>query len=156
MRPIGIIRSPHREVEKTPIQPTFAAGIQGTVEIDPAFEEGLTDLEGFSHLWLIYWLHRADEPRLTVRPFLEDTPHGVFATRAPCRPNPLGLSLVRLVRRAGRILHVEDVDILDGTPLLDIKPYVDRFDTGTNVRFGWLEKIDDDTARRRGRRGWDK
>jgi tRNA-Thr(GGU) m(6)t(6)A37 methyltransferase TsaA len=155
MRPIGIIHSPHRQAEKTPIQPTFATGIEGTVEIDPAFEEGLTDLEGFSHLWLIYLFHLAGEPRLTVKPFLEDVPRGVFATRAPRRPNPIGLSLVRLVRRVGRTLYVEDVDILDGTPLLDIKPYVGRFDVREGARCGWQDQIDEDVAHRRGRRGYE-
>ncbi len=153
-RPIGVIRSPHTTPEHTPIQPTFAKGIAGTAELDPAYAEGLTDIEGFSHLWLIYLFDRASEPRLTVKPFLEDTPHGVFATRAPCRPNPVGLSLVRLVGREGAVLHLEDVDILDGTPLLDIKPHVVRFDVREGVRSGWVDRVEDAAAEQRGRRGW--
>jgi tRNA-Thr(GGU) m(6)t(6)A37 methyltransferase TsaA len=154
-QPIGIVHSPHAVAEKTPIQPVFAEGIAGTVEVYPELEEGLADIEGFSHLWLIYALDRVAEVSLTVKPFLEDHPHGVFATRAPRRPNPIGLSLVRLVRRVGRILHVEDVDILDGTPLLDIKPYAQRFDVREHVRCGWLDHIDDETAWKRGRRALD-
>lgn len=149
---IGVIHSPHQVAEKTPIQPSFATGIPGTVELDPAYEAGLADLDGFSHIWLVYLLDRVGERRLTVKPFLEDVPHGVFATRAPCRPNPIGLSLVRLVRRAGCTLYVEDVDVLDGTPLLDIKPYVDRFDRSEDVRCGWVDGVDEAAAQQRGRR----
>lgn len=154
LHPIGVIHTPHTAAERTPIQPNFAAGIPGTAEIEPAYKAGLADLDGFSHIWLIYWFDRVGPTRLTVTPFLEDTPHGVFATRAPCRPNALGLSLVRLVRQEGCTLHLEDVDILDGTPLLDIKPYVDRFDLRTNVRCGWLDRVDESTAHHRGRRGY--
>jgi tRNA-Thr(GGU) m(6)t(6)A37 methyltransferase TsaA len=154
-RPVGVIHTPHTVAEKTPIQPSFAAGTRGTAEILPEYAEGLTDLEGFSHIWLVYAFDRAGEPRLMVKPFLEDVAHGVFATRAPCRPNPLGLSLVRLVRREGCTLHLEDVDILDGTPLLDIKPYVTRFDVREGARCGWQEHVDDATAQCRGRRGFE-
>lgn len=150
--PIGIIHTPHARPEETPIQPVFAEGVQGRAEIFPDHSDGLQDLDGFSHVWLLYWFHRAGAPRLTVQPFLQDSEHGVFATRAPTRPNPIGLSLVRLVRREGCVLHFEDVDMLDGTPLLDIKPYVPRFDCRANVRTGWLESVDDQTAQRRGRR----
>ena len=155
LRPIGVIRSPHTEAAKTPIQPSFASGIPGTAEIHSAHEEGLADLNGFSHVWLVYFFDRIDAPRLTVNPYLEDRPHGVFATRAPCRPNPIGLSLVRLVRREGCTLHLEDVDILDGTPLLDIKPYVTRFDRREGVRSGWVDQVDETTAQRRGRREYE-
>ncbi len=155
LRPIGTIHSPHLAPDKTPIQPPFAIGIPGTAEIAAEYAAGLTDVEGFSHIWLVYVFDRALAPQLTVTPFLEDVPHGVFATRAPCRPNPIGLSLVRLVRRDGCTLHLEDVDILDNTPLLDIKPYVGRFDCRDNARFGWLEHVDEKAARRRGRRGFD-
>ncbi len=153
-RSIGVIHSPHTIAEKTPIQPSFAAGIPGTVEVDPAYAEGLADLDGFSHVWLVYLFDRTGAPRLTVKPFLEDVPHGVFATRAPCRPNPIGLSLVRLTGRDGGTLHVEDVDILDGTPLLDIKPYVGPFDRRDDVRCGWLDQINEQDAQQRGRRGY--
>ena len=155
LRPIGVIRSPHTVAEKTPIQPVFAATTRGTAELQHEYEEGLVDLEGFSHLWLIYVFHQAGEPCLTVKPFLDDEPHGVFATRAPCRPNPIGMSLVRLVGREGPILHLEDVDVLDGTPLLDIKPYIARFDVRDSTCCGWHEHVDDETAGKRGRRGFE-
>ena len=152
--PIGVVRTPHTRPEDTPIQPVFAKGVPGRVEVLPGFEEGLRDIEGFSHVYLLYAFDRASAPRLSVTPYLEDTERGVFATRAPCRPNAIGMSLVRLVSREGAVLHVEDVDILDGTPLLDIKPYVARFDSREDVRSGWSEDIDEDTAWERGRRGF--
>ena len=151
-RPIGIIRSPHTDPSRTPIQPRYARGIEGRAEVNPIFREGLDDIDGFSHVVLLYHLHRANEARLTVVPYLDDTPRGVFATRAPSRPNPIGMSVVRLHRRDGRILHIENVDILDGTPLLDIKPHIDRFGVADSVRSGWQENIDEETAKRRGRR----
>ena len=154
LKPIGVIRSPHTEPPKTPIQPVYAQGIEGRAEILPEFADGLRDLEGFSHIILVYHFHRAKGVRLLVQPFLEDVEHGVFATRAPCRPNPIGTSLVRLVRREGTVLHLEDVDVLDGTPLLDIKPYIGRFDVRDDVRCGWQEGVDETTAKRRGRRGF--
>ncbi|GAF87189.1 unnamed protein product, partial [marine sediment metagenome] len=122
-RPIGVIRSEHVVAEQTPIQPAYAQGCKGLVEVCPEFEEGLRDLEGFSHLFLIYHFHQAEPAKLVVKPFLQDVERGVFATRAPCRPNAVGLSIVELVRREGNVLHLDGVDILDGTPLLDIKPY---------------------------------
>jgi tRNA-Thr(GGU) m(6)t(6)A37 methyltransferase TsaA len=152
VRAIGVIHSPHTEAERTPIQPAYARGIRGSAEIFPAYADGLLDLEGFSHIHLIYYLHRAGEPRLIIQPFLEDTPHGIFATRGPNRPNPLGLSIVRLVGREDNVLHLEDVDILDGTPLLDIKPYVTRFDIREDVQDGWQAGVDEATARVRARR----
>ncbi|MCK4408489.1 MAG: tRNA (N6-threonylcarbamoyladenosine(37)-N6)-methyltransferase TrmO, partial [Candidatus Eisenbacteria sp.] len=121
-RAIGVIRSPHTRPEDTPIQPIFAKGVAGRVEVLPEYEEGLRDIEGFSYIYLLYAFDRADGTRLSVVPYLGDTERGVFATRAPCRPNALGMSLVRLLRREGTVLHIEDVDVLDGTPLLDIKP----------------------------------
>jgi tRNA-Thr(GGU) m(6)t(6)A37 methyltransferase TsaA len=154
--PIGVIHSPHHQAGKTPIQPIFAQGIAGTAEVFPQYAEGLSDLDGFSHIYLIYHFHQAAPAKLTVRPFVDDTPRGVFATRAPSRPNPIGFSLVRLVRREGRILHLEDVDVLNGTPLLDIKPYVARFDRRDGTRSGWQEDVDDETARIRGRRQYGK
>ena len=153
LRPIGVIHSPHRQAERIPIQPVYARGVPGRAEILPEYLDGLRDLEGFSHLCLIYWFHEASSPQLMVKPFLEDVPRGVFATRACCRPNPLGFSVVRLVRREENVLHLEDVDILDGTPLLDIKPYVTRFDYRENARCGWQDNVDEPTAEIRGRRG---
>jgi tRNA-Thr(GGU) m(6)t(6)A37 methyltransferase TsaA len=152
-RPIGVIRSEHTEPERTPIQPVYCEGCQGRAEVLPEFAAGLRDLESFSHIYLVYHLHKADGPRLVVKPFLQDVERGVFATRAPCRPNPIGLSIVKLVRREGNILHLDGVDVLDGTPLLDIKPYTFRFDCIESARNGWQEEVDDDTARLRGRRG---
>ena len=153
-KPIGIIRSPHTKQEDTPIQPVFARGVAGRVELLPEYDEGLRDIEGFSYIYLLYAFDRAKEARLLVVPYLEDTERGVFATRAPCRPNALGMSLVRLLRREGVVLHIEDVDVLDGTPLLDIKPYIGRYDSREDVRSGWQDDVDDTTARERGRRGF--
>jgi tRNA-Thr(GGU) m(6)t(6)A37 methyltransferase TsaA len=151
-RPIGTIHSGHTDPEATPIQPAYARGERGRVEVLPRYADGLRDLDGFSHLYLIYHLHEADRPQLLVRPFLQDLERGVFATRAPCRPNPIGISIVRLLRRRGNILEVEDLDVLDGTPLLDIKPYAARFDRIDASQDGWHSQVDEETARRRGRR----
>lgn len=141
---IGVIRSPHIDASGTPIQASAALGVQGRVELDPRFEAGLRDIDGFSHLWLLYWLHRVKSPQLSVVPFLDRQEHGIFSTRAPPRPNPIGLSLVHLVRREGNSLLVENVDVLDGTPLLDIKPYVPAFDCASDARIGWFEgKLED-------------
>ena len=152
LRPIGIIHSPHTHPDATPVQPIYAEQVSGRAEIYPEFSAGLCDLEGFSHIYLLYQFHRAGSARLSVKPFLDTRERGVFATRAPCRPNPLGMSLVRLVRREGNVLHLLDVDMLDGTPLLDIKPYVARFDARADVRCGWQDQIDEVTARRLGTR----
>lgn len=160
LTPVGIIHSEHEEPARTPIQSVCAQGSAGVVEVFPEFEEGLDDIEGFSHLHLIYWLHRAGEATnalsgersLRVVPFLDDVPHGIFATRSPIRPNPIGLSVVRLVERRGRELVVEDVDVLDGTPLLDIKPYVEGFDLRVGTRGGWTEQVSSDEFVRRGER----
>ena len=123
-----------------PIQPTGAGGICGTVEVFPEFAPGLKDLDGFSHIILLYHFHRSGAPELVVEPFLDSQPRGVFATRAPKRPKPIGISVVRLTKIVANILHIENVDILDGTPLLDIKPYVPAFDHHQVERFGWLER----------------
>jgi tRNA (adenine37-N6)-methyltransferase len=140
--PIGIIHSPFSEIKGMPIQPSGAKGIKGTIELMPEFAEGLRDLEGFSHIILIYHLHLSTSFSLKVKPFLDDQLRGVFATRAPRRPNPIGLSVVRLKEIKGNILHIEDIDIVDDTPLLDIKPYVPAFEVQEAVRIGWLsEKI---------------
>ncbi|GAB4239758.1 MAG: tRNA (N6-threonylcarbamoyladenosine(37)-N6)-methyltransferase TrmO [Acidobacteriota bacterium] len=139
--PIGRVWSPWREAEGTPIQPAFAREAEGEVEIFPEFREGLADLEGFERIWILYWFHRAGSVRLTVVPYRDRRPRGVFATRAPVRPNPLGLSCVRLLemRRAEGILRVAGLDILDGTPVLDLKPYVPEFDAYPAARCGWYE-----------------
>ncbi len=139
-RPIGIIHTPFKELQNMPIQPSGAAGIRGTVDLYPEFAEGLKDLDGFSHLILLYRFHESRGYRLTVTPFLDSEPRGLFATRAPKRPNPIGLSIVKLIRIREGSLDVENVDILDGTPLLDIKPYVPEFDHQQDCRTGWLER----------------
>jgi len=153
-QPIGIIHSAHTVAEETPIQPAYAQGCQGKAELLPEYAEGLDDLDGFSHIYLIYHLDRAGPPRLKVKPFLQDKERGVFATRAPRRPNGIGLSIVRLLSRRGNVLYLEDVDVLDGTPLLDIKPYVTRFDCVQTERNGWQDEVDEPTARERGKRGF--
>jgi len=137
--PIGTIHSPFRRPKGTPLQPTGAADIEGWVEIFSGYAEGLKDLEGFSHLFLVYHFHRTRGYTLTVEPFMDNKMRGVFATRSPGRPNPIGLSLVRLDRIEGNILHIRDVDVLEGTPLLDMKPYVPAFDARKGVKIGWLK-----------------
>jgi tRNA-Thr(GGU) m(6)t(6)A37 methyltransferase TsaA len=137
--PIGIIRSPFRDAPGTPIQPVFAEGTEGTVEVFPQYADGLRDLEGFERVWLIYWFHKAPSGPLRVTPFRDTAEHGIFATRAPCRPNAIGLSCVRLLSVAGNVLTIGGVDILDGTPLLDIKPYVPAFDSFSDAKAGWLD-----------------
>jgi tRNA-Thr(GGU) m(6)t(6)A37 methyltransferase TsaA len=126
-------------MEGTPIQGAFAPDAKGTVEVYPEFADGLEDVELFSHLYLMYAFHMAGPAKLTCVPFLDDRPHGLFATRAPRRPNPIGLSIVRLTAREGRILHIAEVDVLDGTPLLDIKPYVPQMDHRPEATSGWLK-----------------
>jgi len=137
---IGIIHSPFHEPEGTPIQPQGAAGVQGTVEVFPEFAQGLQDLDGFSHIILLYHFHRSTGFTLLVTPFMDSVRRGVFATRAPKRPNAIGLSIVRLNKLHNQTLHIENVDIVDGTPLLDIKPYVPAFDHNAAIRIGWLEQ----------------
>ncbi len=138
-QPIGVVHSPFTEPAGTPVQPLAAAGVAGSVEVFPQFAGGLKDLEGFSHVFLLFHCHQAGPPELEVTPFLDSTSRGVFATRAPSRPNPIGLSVVRLVRVDGPTLHVEELDILDGTPLLDIKPYVPAVDARQKGGIGWME-----------------
>jgi tRNA-Thr(GGU) m(6)t(6)A37 methyltransferase TsaA len=138
--PIGTIHSPFKDLKDMPIQPTGQASAPGTAEVLPEFAAGLKDLEGFSHVILLYHLHKVRRVDLTVTPFLDSEQRGVFATRAPTRPNPIGLSIVALLRIEGNHLHLGSVDILDGTPLLDIKPYVPEFDQPAEARAGWLEE----------------
>jgi len=138
MNPIGIIRSPFAEPADAPIQPAFARGAVGRVELKPEFADGLCDLDGFSHIVLLYHMHLATGYALRVKPYLDDQKRGLFATRAPRRPNPIGLSVVRLERIEGTIVHVRDIDAVDGSPLLDIKPYIPPFESAQEVRIGWL------------------
>lgn len=139
-RPIGIIHSPFKEAKGVPIQPSAAKGIEGKVEIFPEYTEGLEDIGNFSHIFLIYHLHLSRKYSLRVKPYMDDKERGVFATRAPSRPNPIGISVVELLEVDGNMLHIKNVDIVDGTPLLDIKPYVPEFDIHNVKKIGWLEK----------------
>lgn len=139
LRPIGIIYSPFKKCAGTPIQSCAAEGVEGRVTVFKEFAEGLKDIEGFERIWLLYWFHKAEAPRLRVIPYLDTSERGLFATRAPCRPNPIGLSCVRLLGIEGQRLRISDMDILDNTPLLDIKPYVPRFDSFEVSCCGWLE-----------------
>lgn len=138
--PIGIIHSPFTSLHSMPIQPTAKAAAPGTVELYPEFEEGLQDLDGFSHIMLFYHFHCSSGFELTVTPYLDTVKRGLFATRAPRRPNPIGLSVVRLTAIEGPLLRVANLDILDGTPLLDIKPYVPEYHTAEPVRTGWISE----------------
>jgi len=141
LKPIGVIHTEFVRQEGTPIQGAFARGHAGWVEVGPEYAEGLKDLDGFDRVWLIYWLHDARAPRLTVTPFLDKEQRGVFSTRAPSRPNPIGLTCVRLTGVRGNRVDFEDADMLDGTPLLDIKPYSPRFDVFDVRRSGWLDGL---------------
>jgi tRNA (adenine37-N6)-methyltransferase len=138
--PIGVVRTPFADHEGMPIQTVAAQGVSGRIELDPAYADALADLDGFTHLHLITFLHRTAGVSLRVTPYLDTVRRGVFATRSPKRPNPIGLSIVRLVRIEGTVIHIEEVDLLDGTPLLDIKPYVPPFDDRKDARYGWFEQ----------------
>ena len=140
-KPIGMIHTPFNSLEDMPIQPTSNVSGSGIIEVFPEFVDGLKDLEGFSHIYLLYHFHKVRQPNLVVTPFLDKVPRGIFATRAPSRPNSIGLSLVELVRVENNLVYVERVDALNETPLLDIKPYVPEFEHIHNVRTGWLEGV---------------
>ena len=139
--PIGVIHTPFTKPESMPIQPAGAAGVHGKVEVFEEYLPGLKDLDGFSHIILLYHFHRSQGFNLQVVPFLDTRLRGLFATRAPKRPNPIGLSVVQLDRISSGVLYIQNVDMLDGTPLLDIKPYVPDFDSQQGVRTGWLEEV---------------
>ena len=138
LTPIGIIHSPFKSPEEAPIQPHFAKDVSGTIELNPELIPALKDLDGFSHITLIYYFHKSKGYRLRVKPFLNDTLRGLFATRAPNRPNPIGLSVVRLDKIESNILHVRDIDVIDGTPLLDIKPFIPEFSNRNEIKLGWI------------------
>jgi tRNA-Thr(GGU) m(6)t(6)A37 methyltransferase TsaA len=138
-KPIGKISTPHKKPEGTPIQPAVSDA-KGTVELLPEFVEGLKDIDGFSHLVLLFHCHRAGNYKLIVEPFMDDTPRGVFATRAPSRPNSIGVSVVKLLKVKDNKLIVEGVDMLDGTPLLDIKPHVPAMVAEDEIKTGWLKE----------------
>lgn len=149
LQPIGVINTPFKEKKNMPIQPAAGAGEKGTVAIFEEYRAGLRDLAGFSHIILLYHFHKSKKFNLQVVPFLDTKPRGLFATRAPNRPNPIGLSVVQLDKIENGVLHIRNVDMLDNTPLLDIKPYVPEFDTHTEIRTGWLEKARKNVASRK-------
>jgi tRNA (adenine37-N6)-methyltransferase len=136
---IGTIHTPFPQAAGTPIQPFCAAGTEGHIEVFDPYVEALRDLAGFQRIWVLFWCHRASEAKLAVIPFRDTVARGLFATRAPARPNPIGLSTLRLYEISGNWLHVGEVDILDGTPLLDIKPYVSQYDSYPAQRCGWVD-----------------
>ena len=136
---IGVVHSPFKEPKNVPIQAVASKGTTGTLEIYPEYVEGLQDLDGFSHLILLYHFHLIKSNcSLMVKPFLDDQLHGVFATRSPARPNKIGISVVSLTKIENNILHVQDIDIVDGTPLIDIKPFVPEFDCRKTSQIGWF------------------
>ena len=138
IKPIGIIRSPFTTKEDAPIQGVCSPTSKGTVELFPEYEEGLKDIETFSHIIVLYQFDRAGEMKLVRPPFLDDEPHGVFASRHPCRPNKVGLTVVRLISRVKNVLEISGIDVLDKTPVIDIKPYVPRFDCFPEANEGWI------------------
>jgi tRNA-Thr(GGU) m(6)t(6)A37 methyltransferase TsaA len=140
MKPIGIIRSLYSTKEACPIQPSYSSNSPGTVEVFEEYADGLKDIETFSHIYLLYEFDRAGEIKLVRPTFLDDEAHGVFASRHPCRPNGIGMSIVRLIGREGSVLKVEGIDVLDKTPLLDIKPYIRRFDLIEEANDGWVAR----------------
>jgi len=140
MQVIGMIHSPFREAAGTPIQPIYGRDIEGRILLRESFAPALDDIEGFERIWLVYWMDRAGQFKPRVVPYRDTVEHGLFATRSPNRPNPIGMSVVRFLRREGATLFIADMDILDGTPLLDIKPYVPEFDCHASSRAGWLDK----------------
>ncbi|MHB2153094.1 tRNA (N6-threonylcarbamoyladenosine(37)-N6)-methyltransferase TrmO [Calditrichota bacterium GD2] len=150
--PIGYVHSPHSDPSKTPIQPIYASGFKGYVEILPEYVAGLDKLEDFSHIFLIVHMHLKEETKLRVKPYLHDREKGIFATRSAARPNHIGLSLVRLEKIEGNKIWINDLDLLDGTPVLDIKPFTRELDSRQNTRDGWVELIDREKARKKGRR----
>ena len=137
---IGVIHTPHKDPKGTPIQPIGALDIEGIIELQPKYLKGLKDLNGFSHIILLYHFHKSKQYNLQIKPYMDQEKRGLFATRYPARPNPIGLSVVRLSKIIGNRLYILDVDMLDGTPLLDIKPFIPEIDNRENARIGWLEK----------------
>lgn len=149
IKPIGVIRTPHKNLEDMPIQPRGAKGLKGEVIVDKDYSEGLADLDGFSHVYLLYHFHEARRVEMTVTPFMDKTKRGVYATRSPLRPNHIGISIVELEEVRGTRLLIKNVDILDGTPLLDIKPYIKAFDQVENCRSGWMGASEEDVEKKR-------
>ena len=148
-QPIGTIHSPFTSLESMPIQPPAARGFMGQVIVADEYVPALADLDGFSHIYLLYHLHLSTTYDLKVVPFLDDQQRGLFATRAPRRPNPIGLSLVRLLKISGNTLEIANPDVVDGTPLLDIKPYVAEMEAAEDYKIGWLSKYIDQLKEKR-------
>jgi tRNA-Thr(GGU) m(6)t(6)A37 methyltransferase TsaA len=140
IEPIGIIYTPHKQIEGMPVQPAGAAGITGKVVLNEEYVEGLTDLDGFSHITLLYHFHRVEGYLLMPIPFMDTKPHGVFATRTPKRPNHIGISTVRILSIEGNTIVFDGADMLDETPLIDIKPYYPKYDSPTGTKAGWLDQ----------------
>ncbi len=149
MQPIGIIHSPFLDLENMPIQPKGALDVIGTIELEEQYSKGLADLEGFSHIYLLYQFHKATRTSLTVTPFMDTHERGVFATRSPLRPNHIGISIVRIEQVKDNLITVRGIDILDGTPLLDIKPYIAAFDSVQESRSGWMNSSEAEVADKR-------
>jgi tRNA (adenine37-N6)-methyltransferase len=149
IKPIGVIRSPFHQIQDMPIQPKGARGAKGQVLVDEIYKDGLRDLEGFSHIYLLYCFHKAVRTELEVIPFMDTQPRGVFSTRSPLRPNHIGISIVRLKKIEGGTLFVQDIDVLDGTPLLDIKPYMEKFDAVKNSTSGWMQAKEEEVREKR-------
>ncbi len=147
--PIGVIRTPYKELTDMPIQPKGAKEVTGRLELNPELAEGLQDLDGFSHVYLIYQFHKAERTNLKVVPFMDTVKRGVYSTRSPLRPNHIGISIVELTGVENNIVHLKGVDVLDNTPLLDIKPYIDAFDYVENSRSGWMTKSREEVAGKR-------
>ena len=140
IKPIGVIHTPHKDIKNMPIQPIAAEGVKGYIELEPDYVEGLSDIEGFSHLTLLYHFHKIEGYKLKVIPFMDTIERGIFACRAPKRPNAIGLSTVKLIGVEGNKIFLDQVDMLDGSPLIDIKPFFPLSDNRENVKYGWLEK----------------
>jgi tRNA-Thr(GGU) m(6)t(6)A37 methyltransferase TsaA len=149
IKSIGIIHSPHYSIEDMPIQPRGASEVEGYVVVDEKYIDGLQDIEGFSHIYLLYSFHKATRTELLVTPFMDKQIRGVFATRSPLRPNHIGISIVKLKRVEGNRVFVEGIDVLDGTPLLDIKPYIEKFDAVDESASGWLQATDEEISKKR-------
>lgn len=149
IEPIGYIHSPYTTIENMPIQPKGAMSQKGQVVVDEKYVDGLEDLDGFSHIYLFYIFHKVIRTELQVTPFMDTQSRGVFATRSPLRPNHIGLSIVELVSVANNVLTIQGVDVVDGTPLLDIKPYIDQFDRVAKSTSGWLEATDNEIRGKR-------
>ena len=140
LKPIGIVHSPYESSKNIPIQGRFNDDVEAYVKLDKKYEKGLTDLEEFSHAIIVFYFHKADKITIMSKPYLENKEHGIFAIRSPSRPNPIGISVVKIKKIEGNKLYFTEVDVFDQTPVLDIKPYIKYFDIRENVKSGWLDK----------------